>query len=172
MITAELREELFNEAVEYVQANDPCDPRDRKFALASYNDAHAGETSGERGIIWFDSEKDLLESIPGFLLVLNAGPDGPLDCSEISKNLARVVSAHWLDEIPRSQAIGLINELAADWFQVEWWGTREALLFGDEKFPKELRTWWSRRKNDADDSQLKPDEVADFLEYLSCDYMT
>lgn len=168
LVTADEREALFNEAVEYVQANEPCEPRDRGFALACYNDAHPAFGGGSRYIMWFDSEKELLESIPGFVLLLDAGPCGPLDCVEMSKNLASVVSGYWLGEIPHSQAKEFINELAADCFQVEWWGTRESLLKGDEEFPKWLRSGW-RQSQDA--SPLRDEELQSFLEYLSCDYI-
>ena len=168
LVTADNREALFNEAVEYVQTKEPCEPRDRGFALACYNDAHPAFGGGSRYIMWFDSEKELLESMPGLLLLLDAGPCGPLDCADVSKNLASVVSAYWMGEIPYSQAKEFINQLAADCFQVEWWGTREKLLKSDEDFPKWLRSGW--RQSD-DTSPLKEEESKPFLEYLACDYM-
>jgi len=168
LVTTDNREALFNEASEYVQAIEPCEPRDRQFALACYNDVHPAFGGGSRYIMWFDSERELLESIPGFVLVLDVGPCGPIDCVEISKNLASVVSAYWMDEIPYSQAKEFINQLAADCFQVEWWGKREKLLKSDEEFPKWLRSGW---RGSEDTSPLAADELEKFFEYLSCDYM-
>ena len=170
LYTDEIEEQLDQEAQEYFNKNNSFSSTDRPLALAYYNDAPGGIGGGTPCVAWFGGEKELLEVLANYLLITNPGPAG-LDYNGISEAISAAASAFWLGEISKEETIEIINDQAHGCFHVQWWGTREALLFGDEKFPKELRALWSRRKNDADDSQLKPDEVADFLEYLSCDYM-
>lgn len=166
LLTEGSQDELYREALEHDQANEPCEPKNRGFALAYYNDAPAGVCGGgSRCMVWFDTEKELLEAIPGIILLLNAGQP---ECGTISKQLASVVTAYWLGEIQHSQAKEFINQLAAGCFQVEWWGTREELAKSGEEFPMLLRSGWRHSDNT---SPLKEGEFKPFLEYLSCDYM-
>lgn len=165
LITAETQEAVYREALDYYQAHSPCEARDRNHALAYYNDSPAGVGGGGRAVEWFESEEELLQAIPGYLLVMNSGPRL---CDELSKNLAVVVSAYWDGEITRDRAMHLINDGTTDFFQVEWWGTKEELLIGGDAFPLWLRSAW---RGSTDSSPLSEDEVEPFLEYLSCDYM-
>jgi hypothetical protein len=168
IITAETAENYFNEAMDYVQQHEPYDAKERGFALAYYNDAHPALGGGGRCVMWFDTEKELLEAIPGLVVVLNTAPLRVVDCAETSKNLATVVSAYWRGEAPKDEAQDLINQLAKRLFQLEWWGTRDQLLQGDETFPKWLRCAW---RGSEDASPLRGEEIGRFSEYLSCDYI-
>lgn len=165
LITEETRDDVYHEALDYATDQEPYLARDRQFALAYYNDAPAGCGGGSRMVEWFQAEKELLEHIPSFLLVMNLGPR---ECEKLSKDLATVVTAYWDNKISRDGAMALINDLASDFFQVEWWGTREQLLTCDERFPTWLRSSW---RGSDDTSPLRDDEREDFFEYLSCDYM-
>ena len=167
LVTAETHDEFFNKAVDYVQLNDPCVPKNRKYALAYYNDAHPAFGGGSRCLMWFESEKEMLESVPGLILVLNSGSCGLNDADDLSEKLALVLASHWNDEISQAEAVDVVNQLAKGFFQVEWWGTREQLLKGSEKFPSWLRSGW-RQSEDA--SPLRPEELERFFDYLGSTY--
>jgi len=158
------------EAQEYFNTNDSFAPKDRPLALAYYNDAPGGIGGGTPCVAWFDCEKDLLEVLANYLLITNPGPCNT-DNNGISEAIAAAASAFWLGEISKDKAIETINDQAQGCFHVQWWGTREALLFSEEEFPKKLRSQWSQRIADEDTSPLKPDEVDGFLQYLECEYM-
>ena len=166
----ETSEALEQEAQEYFNENNSFSPKDRPLALAYYNDAPGGIGGGTPCIAWFDCEKELLEVLANYLLITNPGPSG-LDCNRISEAIAAAASAFWLGEISKEETIETINDQAHGCFHVQWWGTREALLIGDEEFPNILRSKWRDHKKDGDSSPLKADEVGDFLQYLECDYM-
>lgn len=168
IVTAETAENYFNEAMDYVEQHEPYDAKERGFALAYYNDAHPALGGGGRHIMWFDAEKEMLEAIPNLVLAMNAAPSTFADCVETSENLATAASAYWQGKIADNDAIDLINRLAKHLFQIEWWGTRDKLLKSDEEFPTWLRSGW---RGSDDTSPLRDDELADFFEYLSCDYM-
>jgi len=169
--TNETAEALEAEAQEYFNfSKEPYSPKDRPLALGFYNDAPGGIGGGNRAILWFDEEKELLEVLANYLLVANPGPSDT-DYEGISKKLAAIVTEYWQETAEKEDAIQTINVLAKKCFQIEWWGTRDALLFGDEEFPARTRAWWRCCENSSDVSPLKPGELADFLEYLECGYM-
>jgi hypothetical protein len=168
IVTAETAENYFKEAMDFVQQHEPYDAKERGFALAYYNDAHPALGGGGRCVMWFDTDKELLEAIPGLVLAMNSAPCALGDCVETSENLATAVSAYWQGKISDNDAIDLINDVAKHLFQIEWWGTREQLLQGDATFPKWLRSSW---RGLEDSSSLQADEHEAFFEYLSCDYM-
>jgi hypothetical protein len=170
LYTDEIGEQLEQEAQEYFNKNNPFAPKDRPLALAYYNDAPGGIGGGTPCIAWFDCEKELLEVLANYLLITNPGPCD-LDYTGISEEIAAAATAFWLGEISKDETIETINDQAHGCFHVQWWGTRESLLFGDEEFPKTLRSKWRDHKKDGDTSPLKPDEVGGFLQYLECDYM-
>lgn len=171
LFTKETSDALETEAREYFNsAKEPYSPKDRPLALAFYNDAPGGIGGGTRAILWFDKEKELLEVLANYLLVTNLGP-WDTDYEGISKKLALLATEYWQKTAEREDVIQLINELADGCFQIEWWGTRESLFFGEEEFPEQTRAWWRCCGTPTDLSPLKSDEIVPFLEYLGCDYM-
>jgi hypothetical protein len=167
----ETAEALEQEAQEYFNTNDSFAPKDRPLALAYYNDAPGGIGGGTPCVAWFGGEKGLLEVLANYLLITNPGPCNT-DYKGISEAIAAAVSDFWQGKISKDKAIETINDQAHGCFHVQWWGNRKSLLFGNEEFPKELRSWWRDHKKDGDTSPLQPDEVDGFLQYLECDYMT
>jgi|GEM_PF-1710873 len=169
--TNETAEALEAEAQEYFNSSkEPYSPKDRPLALGFYNDAPGGIGGGNRAILWFDEEKELLEVLANYLLITNPGPSDT-DYEDISKQRAEVATEYWQETTEKEDAIQKIKSLAKGCFQAEWWGTRDALLFGDEEFPARTRARWRNFGTPTDLSPLKADEIEFFLEYLGGDYM-
>ena len=158
---------LFLDVEDSLISIDPFAPKDRDFALAFRNSDDGFIWSG-RFVFWFETEKQLLEAIGSYLLIANLYES--TNCKAAFDEIAVFAEQYWREEIDRSEAIDAINNSAIGNFELQWWGNRDALLFSDEEFPKELRSWWRDDKTPGAASALKPDEVEDFLEYLEFNY--
>ena len=159
---------LFHDVEDSLISIDPFAPKDRDFALA-FRNSDDGFVGSGRFVFWFETEKQLLEAIGSYLLITNLYDS--TNCKAAFDEIAVFAEQYWNGEIDRCEAIGAINKSAIGNFELQWWGNRDALLFSDEEFPKELRSVWRNGKDEVDTSPLKPDEVEDFLQYISCDYM-
>lgn len=170
LFTKETSDALETEAREYFNsAKEPYSPKDHPLALAFYNDAPGGIGGGTRAILWFDKEKELLEVLANYLIITNPGPSYT-DYEGISKKLAAIATEYWQKTAEKEDVLQLINKLVHGCFQIEWWGTRESLFFGEKAFPARTRARWRNCETATDLSPLSPDDVESFLEYLGCDY--
>lgn len=168
-INPRLIEDLTEEAESYF-ANEPSPYRAeaREFVLAYYNDAPGGIGGGTRCVLWFETARERLEVLANYLLLTNSGPTS-FDYTGVSQKICGLAEANWNGELETPGLISQVNSLAKQCFQIEWVGSRSELLNGYENFPKWLRAHW-RSADPKDESPLRTNEVAPFLEYLYCDY--
>ena len=169
-INPHLIEDLTEEAESYF-ANEPSPylAKDKDFALAYHNDASGGAGGGTRCVLWFETAHERLEVLANFLLLTNPGPLS-FDYTGVSQKICDLAEANWNGDLETPALISQVNSLTKQCFQIEWIGSRKELLNGSEDFPKWLRAQW-RSADTQDESPLKTNEVADFLDYLACDYM-
>jgi hypothetical protein len=168
-INPRLIEDLTEEAESYF-ANEPSPhlAKDKDFALAYHNDASGGAGGGTRCVLWFEKAHERLEVLANYLILTNPGPSS-FDYTGVSQKICDLAEANWNEELETPDLISQVNSLTKHCFHIEWIGTRSELLNGSENFPKWLRAHW-RSADPKDESPIKTNQVAPFLEYLYCDY--
>ena len=159
-------EVLAQEAMDLITSQGVQAPREKPFALAFASDGPPAAGGGMGAMCWFDTVQDLLEFIANYLVALN-----PCPISSNNKNVyysvSEIANRFFRNELGKEEAIKEFNLAARHFFQIEWWGTREELLFGDSDFACEARSWWRHLTGDKDNSPIRDSEMEAFLKYLA-----
>jgi hypothetical protein len=142
------------------QAHD-ADPRERNYGLFSLSDRHPALGGGTGGFLWFESQSALLDFLANQYVNFNCPP-----AEELTAAVHKAVKAA-VEEMGSSDVKGMsseLNRLLKGIVQMTWAGTFDELLSGAGNFDRKLR---SRFRDEESQEPISPDEVEDFLEFLS-----
>ena len=132
------------------------DPRESRYG---YFSGGTFALDGVRVFMWFDNASDLLDHLCNCDPLVH-GMDTD-EAEHFSRQVQNAVSQPFeLSESNRAK----VNEIAREFLCIEWWGTFDDLLKGDNGLASETRRGF---RDGESDEPIQPSDVTNFTEYLS-----
>ena len=140
------------------------------WGFYSYGDAPPAIGGGVGSFVWFVNRDSMLDFIQSVLPVSPPGPTGN-DHDMIAEEVGRIVAEVRDLEVLPDKTREHLNQTLRRYSQIEWWGTFQTLLYGNEPFVSKVRKHFREDTEQIEDhaergASINNGEIDEFRQYL------